>query len=261
MKFQNEKLALLSERLIQHPLYNQLHSLDAIKTFMEVHAFAVWDFMSLVKFLQQKLTCVQTPWVPVGSPSTRRLINEIVWGEESDVDAEGNPVSHFELYLQAMEAVGADTRPIENFVQHIQNGTPWRDALVLSNAPKSAVDFVTSTMEWIEQGKVHVVAGVFTFGREDLIPDVFIELVRSLSKQPETGAATLLYYLERHIEVDGDTHGPMALQMIEELCGDDKDKQHQAMEAACKALQARIDLWDGIAQQLSVQSVAQNSYI
>ena len=256
MNFDNKQLASLSEQLVRHPLYHQLRSLDAIKTFMEVHVFAVWDFMTLVKFLQRELTCVQTPWVPVGSPSTRRLINEIVWGEESDIDAHGNPISHFELYLQAMTAVGANTQPIENFVYQIKNGTPWREALDLSNAPDSAVDFVTTTMECVEEGKVHVVAGVFTFGREDLIPDVFIELVRSLSLQPETGAATLLYYLERHIEVDGDTHGPMALQMIEELCDNDPVKQEEAIVAACEALQARIDLWDGIAKLLPELTVS-----
>ena len=109
MNYHNEKLKSLSKQLIKHPLYSQLRSLDAIRSFMETHVFAVWDFMTLVKFLQRELTCVQIPWVPIGSPSTRRLINEIVWGEESDVDAQGNPVSHFELYLKAMSDVGADT--------------------------------------------------------------------------------------------------------------------------------------------------------
>jgi len=250
MDYHNEKLKSLSDQLIQHPLYDQLQSLDAIRSFMEIHVFAVWDFMTLVKFLQRELTCVQIPWVPVGSPSTRRLINEIVWGEESDVDEHGDPISHFELYLKAMSDVGADTQPIENFVSQIQKGVSWKDALTISKAPKAAVEFVTSTMKCVEEGKVHVVAGVFTFGREDLIPDVFIELVRSLSQETESGAATLLYYLERHIEVDGDTHGPMALQMIDELCGNDPARHQEAMNAACGALEARIGLWNGIADKL-----------
>ena len=40
------------------------------------------------------------PLMPIGNPKTRRLINEIVLEEESDIDIEGNPSSHYEMYLQ-----------------------------------------------------------------------------------------------------------------------------------------------------------------
>ena len=108
--------------LINHPLYNAMNSIDAIQRFMETHVFAVWDFMSLLKRLQLDLTCATIPWTPVGNPVTRRLINEIVFGEESDVDQNGNATSHFELYIKAMEDIGADTSAIKSFIQQLEQG-------------------------------------------------------------------------------------------------------------------------------------------
>ena len=236
--------------LINHPLYNKIDSIDAIQRFMETHVFAVWDFMSLLKRLQLELTCASIPWIPVGNPITRRLINEIVFGEESDVDQNGNAVSHFELYLQAMKDIGANTSPITSFINKLEQGEKWENALVNSGASQAAVQFVRNTMDCVENAPVHVVAGVFTYGREDLIPDMFISIVRELSEKGHSGAQTLVYYLERHIEIDGDEHGPMALQMIDELCQGDPKKKHESIHAAKQALQSRIELWNAINDQL-----------
>jgi hypothetical protein len=236
--------------LVNHPLYNKINSVDAIQRFMETHVFAVWDFMSLLKRLQLELTCTSIPWIPVGNPITRRLINEIVFGEESDVDQNGYAVSHFELYLQAMEDIGADTRAITSFIKQLKQGESWENALVSSGASQAAVQFVRNTMSCVEYAPVHVVAGVFTYGREDLIPDMFISIVRELSEKGHSGAQTLVYYLERHIEIDGDEHGPMALQMIEELCEGDHTKKQESIHAAKQALENRIELWDAIAETI-----------
>ena len=236
--------------LVNHPLYNKIDSIDAIQRFMETHVFAVWDFMSLLKRLQLELTCASIPWVPIGNPVTRRLINEIVFGEESDVDQNGQAVSHFELYLRAMENIGADTRAITTFIKQLKQGESWENAIVNSGASQAAVQFVRNTMDCVENAPIHVVAGVFTYGREDLIPDMFISIVRELSEKGKSGAQTLVYYLERHIEIDGDEHGPMALQMIEELCEGDSTKKQESIHAAKQALVSRIELWDAIADTL-----------
>ena len=87
----------LRQQLIQHPVYSNINSIADLNVFMEHHVYAVWDFMSLLKSLQINLTCVDIPWIPKGSAETRYLINEIVLGEESDVDQEGKRTSHFEL--------------------------------------------------------------------------------------------------------------------------------------------------------------------
>jgi len=236
--------------LLEHPIYTKLNSIEAIKTFMTYHAFAVWDFMSLVKALQQKLTCTTLPWVPVGSASTRRLINEIVWGEESDIDVSGTPASHYELYLTAMEEIGADTTPITNLVSAIQKGTPWQEAIENANIPKEIKAFVHFSLTTATAAPAHIVGGVFTYGREDLIPDLFIAIVRGLANQHKRSVDTLLYYLERHIELDGDEHGPMALQMMDELCENSAKKWDEVTKYAKQALEQRKRLWDFIATQL-----------
>ena len=236
--------------LVNHSLYNKINSIEAIQRFMETHVFAVWDFMSLLKRLQLELTCTSTPWIPVGNPITRRLINEIVFGEESDVDQNGQALSHFELYLRAMEDIGADTRAINSYIKQLKQGESWEKALVNSGASHAAIQFVHNTMDFVEHAPIHVVAGVFTYGREDLIPDMFISIVRELSEKGHSGAQTLVYYLERHIEIDGDEHGPMALQMIEELCEGDNTKKQESVHAAKQALESRIQLWDAIAETI-----------
>ena len=246
----DEGLSPLKAKLLEHPLYTKLNSVEAIRVFMTYHSFAVWDFMSLVKALQQKLTCTQLPWVPVGSPSSRRLINEIVWGEESDVDAAGNPTSHYELYLQAMEDIGADKTPIVDLVTAIQNGMPWQEAVSQALIPEEIKTFVRFSLTTATTAPAHIVGGVFTYGREDLIPDLFIAIVRGLANQQKGNVDTLLYYLERHIELDGDEHGPMALQMMQELCGDSVKNWDEATSFAQQALEHRIRLWDFIATQL-----------
>ena len=236
--------------LVNHSLYNKINSIEAIQRFMETHVFAVWDFMSLLKRLQLELTCTSTPWIPVGNPITRRLINEIVFGEESDVDQNGQALSHFELYLRAMEDIGADTRSINSYIKQLKQGESWEKALVNSGASQAVIQFVHNTMDFVEHAPIHVVAGVFTYGREDLIPDMFISIVRELSEKGHSGAQTLVYYLERHIEIDGDEHGPMALQMIEELCEGDNTKKQESVHAAKQALESRVQLWDAIAETI-----------
>ncbi|WP_133996643.1 DUF3050 domain-containing protein [Dinghuibacter silviterrae] len=234
------------EKLIGHPLYRTLDRLEYLRAFMEIHCFAVWDFMSLLKALSQSLTCTTVPWLPVGNAETRYLINEIVTGEESDLDESGNRASHFELYLRAMRQAGADVTPINRFIGLLQKGRNVEDALDEAEAPAAAKQFVQHTFSVIATGKPHIIAAVFTFGREDLIPAIFIEMVREIAIQFPGSVDILKYYLERHIEVDGDHHSHLAYQMTTGLCGDDAKKWEEATSAAGAALEARLALWDGV---------------
>lgn len=245
-----EKLAPYKEQLLNHQLYHKLNSTKAIQIFMEYHVFAVWDFMSLVKALQRKLTCTDLPWMPVGSPSTRRLINEIVWGEESDVDQFNQPASHFELYLKSMEEIGANTTPIKNLLAEILNGKSWEAAVNEALIPEEIKSFLNFSLITATKAPVHVVASVFNYGREDLIPDLFIAIIKDMAQEKGTDFGTLVYYFERHIEVDSGEHGPMAKQMIQELCGDNIQLWDQANDAAKEALKKRIALWNFIESKI-----------
>ena len=108
------------DQLMTHPLYGNINSIENLKQFMESHVYAVWDFMSLVKKLQLDLTTTTLPWQPPANNSAARLINEIVWGEETDTDKDGNSVSHFEMYLSAMRQIGADKSGIESFLTELR---------------------------------------------------------------------------------------------------------------------------------------------
>jgi len=241
-----EEINPLREQLVNHPLYSNIKSLAGLHVFMEHHVFAVWDFMSLLKSLQRQLTCIDIPWAPKGNAATRYLINEIVTGEESDIDQEGTRISHFELYLQAMKQAGSNTGNIDTLIQQLEEHIEVNIALLHCNIPQAALDFVHNTFETIATGKAHIQAAVFTFGREDLIPGMFISFVKELNKQDANTAGIFQYYLERHIEVDGDHHSHLAHQMTEQLCGDNNQFWEEATDAVQKALQARIELWDSI---------------
>lgn len=236
------------EQIIQHPLYREMQRMDDIRSFMQYHIFAVWDFMSLLKSLQRRLTCTDLPWVPVGNAATRYLINEIVTGEESDIDPDGNRVSHFELYLQAMRQVGADTSVMDKALVSLQKGVAIAD--IIATFPPAASSFVKYTFDLIEHAPIHVQAAVFTYGREDLIPDMFVALVNDLDKQFPGQISLFKYYLERHIEVDGDHHSHLGMEMVQELCGDDARKWEEAATACREALEQRNALWTGILEEI-----------
>lgn len=240
-----QHLKPLYTRLAAHPLYRSFHSVRDLRIFMESHVYAVWDFMSLLKTLQRGLTCVDTPWLPTVDASGRRLINEIVMGEESD-EYEGEPLSHFELYLRAMQSCGASTDGISRFVLALREGSALPQAMDKANTSPAARAFVDTTFAVIRTGKLHAIAAAFTFGREDLIPEIFRGFLRDQDERLNGQLALFRWYLDRHIEVDGDQHGPMALQMLGNLCGTDPEKWREAEKAAADAVEARIAFWDGI---------------
>lgn len=239
------------QKVVSHPVYHELNNMNAVVTFMEHHAFAVWDFMSLLKTLQRRLTCVQVPWVPSGPPASRRLINDIVLVEESDELGRGF-ISHFELYLDGMRQAGADTAPIDAFIGLLREGKPVLPSLKEAGAPEPAAEFVTTTWEFIDQAPVHCQAAAFAFGREDLIPDMFDQVA---ALNAELGQLSVFVdYLRRHIQVDSEEHTPMAMQMLADLCGDDKGKWADCEETINSALAARIRLWDGILSKILQRS-------
>ena len=248
----NQKILAYKEQFLQHSLYNEIKTVEDLNCFLEHHVFAVWDFMSLLKALQAKLTCTTTPWLPVGNPEIRYLINEIVVAEETDVDQNGNRKSHYELYLDAMEALGADILPIQNFLNDVEATKNIFVSIKHSDLHPNVKAFLDFTFRVIEEGDSHQIAAAFTFGREDLIPEMFTAILKKFQANfPDKDLSKLIYYFERHIELDADEHGPMAMKMIEELCDNDAKKWQEVEEVSIVALQKRIGLWNAIEEAIT----------
>jgi hypothetical protein len=239
----------LIEEIVRHPLYALIRDEASLRRFMESHVFCVWDFQSLLKALQRRLTCVEVPWLPTDDPEARRLINEIVLDEESDTMPDGGYLSHFELYLQAMQACGANTGPILQFMEALRSGLSVSDALGQTNLPAGVAPFVGKTIELAQSAEVHRIASAFTYGREDVIPCMFQQMVRSLAEGPGGNWELFLLYLNRHIEHDGERHGPLSRALVARLCGQDGQRWREAEQTARASLRARLDLWDSIAAQ------------
>lgn len=246
----HKSIAEYKTQLLHHSLYEKVKTIDDLHVFLENHVYAVWDFMSLLKALQAKLTCTTTPWFATKNPETRYLINEIVLAEESDLTIDGKRLSHFEMYVDAMKSCGASTSYLEQFLDNVIETQNIFVSIKQSELHPNVKSFLDFTFRVIEQGKPHEIAAAFTFGREDLIPSMFTEILKNFQNNfPETDLSKLIYYFERHIELDADEHGPMAMKMIADLC---ETEQHwnEVKEVSIQALEKRIHLWNAIEEQI-----------
>jgi hypothetical protein len=237
------------EAVESHPVFGAVQSEAQLRTFMEHHVFPVWDFMSLLKFLQAQLAPATWPWMPRPHGDLVRLINDIVTGEESDKlpkshRAEATHASHFDLYLMAMREVGADTSPIVAFLEVVRRDG-LEAALEAPMVPEPSRAFMKDTFAMLKQGEAHRVAASFSFGRENVIPGMFNSLLAKLGIG-EDRAPIFHYYLKRHAELDGDEHGPAALRLVATLCGDDQARLAEAVDSAKAALASRTRLWDSV---------------
>jgi len=242
------ELGAARERLVHHPIYSLIDRPERLRLFMEHHVFAVWDFQSLLKAMQQKLTCTAIPWLPTPDPEARRLVNEIVLDEESDELPDGGHASHFELYLHSMRHAGADTGPIERLLGLLAHGAPLSRALAACGGPTVACDFVRRSFEVIDSGSTHRIVAAFTYGREDVIPDMFRHLVGSLATEQPAAWGPFRFYLERHIAHDDEKHAPVCRRIVARLCGDDPARWAEASVTARECLESRITFWNGIAE-------------
>jgi hypothetical protein len=250
MKTTKDRLEQKKAELSAHPIFSEIHSLPILQRFMETHVFAVWDFMSLTKRLQQELTCLQLPWLPPRDSQAARLINEIVLGEESDDRPVQGHYSHFELYLDAMREVGASTVAIERFVALQQEGVSYDVALQSVDVDPAAARFVRQTLHTALHAPGHSVAAAFVHGRESVIPQMFQRILDDWGIGIEQ-APTFRYYLERHIEVDSEDHGPAAEKLLARLVDGDPQRAEDAYACAIAAVESRIALWDGMRQSMS----------
>src|ERR1700739_48745 len=247
-----DRLATLRAGLLEHPVYAEVASVADLRRFMEDHVFAVWDFMSLLKRLQQDLTCIEVPWFPADNAKAARLINDIVIGEETDVGPAGAYFRHLPLYIRAMGDVGASTRQFEKFRSLVLVGMPVEVALARIGAPLHVQAFVAHTMRLANSGSTEEVLAAFFYGREDIIPEMFRRLLDTLygAGQNNDRLRHFIYYIERHIELDGDNHGPKGRELLEDLIANAPDREERAPRGAGRSKQTRIGLWNGTLSKL-----------
>ena len=237
----------LSKKLESHPVFTRLNTLEELRVFMEHHVFAVWDFMSLLKKLQQVYVPHGSPWVPNSNGNVVRFINEIIMEEESDQSFEKDGesyASHFEIYLEAMKEVGASTSVIEQFLNEVRS-EGIDNALTYELIPEPSREFMSYTFGLIERGKGHEIAASFAIGRESIVPLMFQRILDQTNITTEE-APVFHYYLERHAHLDGEHHGPMALRLLDDLCANDDQKENEVILEVESSLGARIKLWDGV---------------
>lgn len=246
--FEPEFIASLQARLEQHPIYAAVESIEDLRVFMQHHAHSVWDFMSLIKYLQHTVAPARWPWTPGADASIQRFINELVLEEETDEAGPGAPPgefsSHFALYLGAMREVGADADKPARFVD-IAGREGVATALASGLAPLPSASFNRITFAYIDAGKPHEVAAALALGREHIIPAMFRALLKRMAVTEEQ-APIFHYYLKRHIHLDEDFHAPLSLRLLAGLCGGDPAKIVEARAAAIRAVEARVEFWDGV---------------
>ncbi|MEY3220170.1 MAG: hypothetical protein RIT27_1527 [Pseudomonadota bacterium] len=247
--FSFEEIKPLQTHLNQHPVYSAITDIEDLRCFMSHHVYSVWDFMSIVKYLQQQIAPSTYPWTPKGDGSVRRFINELVLEEESDQTPDRNFSSHFELYCQAMIEVGANTTAPLSFISQVEE-KGIKIALTNAEIPSASRQFMQTTFDFIFAEKPHCVAAALALGREHIIPQMFRAFLAKMNIT-EQQAPIFHFYLKRHIHLDEDFHAPLSLRLLNALCTNDPIKYQEANQAAKIALQARIAFWDGVLLALS----------
>ena len=170
--------------------------------------------------------------------------------EESDIDLNGGYTSHFELYLKAMQDIGADTTVIQELVSSVRRGGEINRIIDDSKLPNYLKSFLLTTAEIITSKSNPKIASSIYFARENLIPVIFPGFIENIN-EINSRCKMFQYYLERHVELDSNSHSKLARQALISICGNDKAKWEEAEKSAKISLKARLVLWDGIISKLN----------
>ena len=253
LKSNKKKLDDLKNKIIAHPLFANKLEPKHICKFMESHIFAVWGFMSILKSLQKMITPNNLPWMP--NKNTKNglvnFVNEIILCEESDyIDGIGF-ISHFEIYLLAMRNMGAKTEQLDKLASIFTDKGYNEKYLDNIDATDEVKSFLKHDLEISMSGTLPEIVGAFTLGREKVIPNMFGYILPAI-KETST-SKYLVTYLERHIDIDGDRHGPLSMKLLNTSCG--KKDLSLAYATAIKSLELRLSVWDRVYEDISVDII------
>jgi hypothetical protein len=169
----------LVEAILRHKILTAITSIEKFRRFTEIHVYAVWDFMCLLKALQRKLTTHNPLWSPPANPLGCHLVNTLLAEEESDALPNNHYSSHFELYLAAMQQLGANIQPISDLIDDVKAMKPLSALLARDDLPQPAQHFIQDTFDVIKKGN-HRIAASLTFAREHITSNMFSTLLQML---------------------------------------------------------------------------------
>ena len=246
-----KKFAILKKSLNSHILFHSRLDRQQLSLFMESHIYAVWGFMSLLKSLQKCVTPNDIPWIPNINTSNGLVsfINEIVSSEESERFSKNKYLSHFEIYLMAMKRLGASTIEINRLLNKCKKNTfsqKMIDDLSISPAAKK---FLKHDIKISLSNSPPKIIGCFALSREKIIPDMFKYILNVI--EPTDTNKILRKYLELHISIDSDRHGPLSKKLLNKICVSKKDKIDAYYEAN-NSIRYRLKVWDSVAKELSL---------
>ena len=247
------KLKELRDKITTHPLFESKLEPKQICKFMESHIFAVWGFMSILKSLQKKITSNNLPWVPNENTKNglTNFVNEIILCEESDyIDGIGF-ISHFEIYLLAMKSMGARSDQLDMLVSKITDNGYDEKFIDDINVSIEVKNFLKNDLQVSMRGTLPEIVGAFTLGREKVIPNMFRYILPAIKESPTS--KYLITYLERHIEIDGDRHGPLSMKLLDVSCS--KEQLNIAYTTAMKSLELRLLVWDRVYEDLKLEII------
>ena len=254
LEYYKKEISVLKNKIYKHKLFHKRLETRHVRYFMESHIFSVWGFMSVLKSLQFSLSRNSLPWVP--TENTRNgltsFINEIVLSEESDYIEGIGYVSHFEIYLEAMKEIGADSSKILKLIDCINREDSAYEIINNLDILDEVKDFVKFDLDTALSEDLPKIVGSFTLGREKVIPNMFEHIVQSVANANATNKFTT--YLSRHIDIDGDRHGPLSSKLLDKLCSSDKNLE-VAYQAGIDSLNLRLKVWDKISDNIGLDKI------
>ncbi len=244
-------MSFMTERYFQmletHKLYERVSDENALRTFVEHHVICVWSYSFLLRNIYQELVSVIHPLNSQGQKEAIRLISEIILDEEVEEQHDGSLMSHMEVYMEAMQDLGADLGPIVTFFDMQDAGADWQDALEAAEFSPAITEYARCIGSFFKR-PLHERAAILFYEGEPYIPDQFLSKLGLLSSKHRTHR--LLDYFERHIEGLKRPGFSAAGRLVEIFCGDSDAFNEAAEKAAECAMKARIEFWNQVGLEI-----------
>ncbi len=244
-------MSFMTERYFQmlesHKLYDRIFDDYSLRLFVEYHVVCVWAYNYLLRDIYQELVSMIQPLNSQSQKEAIRLISETILEEEVEEQNDGSLLSHLEIYLEAMQALGADVGPILSFFDMQESGSTWEEALEEARFPPAVARYAQGLGRMFAR-PLHERAAVLFYEGEPFIPDTFLNRLGQLGAKHSVNR--LLDYFERHIEGLKRPGFSASGRLVEIFCGDNPQLNDEAEKAAEEVMRLRVDLWNNLADQL-----------